>query len=224
MRALCVKSCLAIGLTTVALLSTTTSARAVPFTISIFESDMQPRPFDFNATPGTVLLCDSTGANSSKPMYDKAAGGWGCYSTATNKPVEASDLISFAARPGDKALPSQATMCSDVDQVKDTNDEDPACKGVGLVVVNAGYALLEVDANGKSNEGALEEIAYVPAGVGSPGYATKTMSGDVFIIDYKLVSDQPKPPDFGTPEPSTWLMLLTGALMTPLVARRMRNS
>ena len=182
------------------------AAPAFADVITLSEVDAQPQLLHFTATPGTVVLCDTTGVNSSTPRNVPALGGWGCYSGLVSAPklVEASDLITFAANPNmndNKMFPSIATFCSDVDPLADKGDADKACKAA-VLKVTAGFALQELGTEGKGPE----ETAFNPA-VGQPGYS-KFMEGTrEVVISYNLISD----PAANAPEPPTFALAI-GAL------------
>ncbi len=197
------KSALLCGGLSLAALLMSSNAQAETMTFTLSESDTQPQFLPFNAVAGTVLLCDSTGATKSVPL--KKGATWGCYSNAgnTGKLVEASDLITFAANPGDKLFPSQATFCSDVDFVPDPGDADPACKGTNLVIT-ANFALQEL---GPERVGP-EMTPYSPADKNSPGFGMVPAGSKTLLATYQLISD----PATKMPEPSAFAILAAGLL------------
>ena len=190
-----------------------TQGTTANLTFDIKEVDPQPVLLTFAATPGVVLLCDTTGVNRSIPLF--RAGAWGCWSNAGNTGVlkDASDVITFSARPNDIQFPSQALMCSDVDPMADMGDTDPACAKANFKAAG-NFALQEEGIEGRGPE----NTAYEPPGVGFAGYATIQQGTETFFAAYVLSSD----PATRVAEPSSFSLML-GGLAIALASRRARG-
>lgn len=210
------KLALLVGCTTLLLSGIATPAHADVMTVTLTESQTQPILLTFTARPGTVLLCDTTGFNSSTPR-DKN-GVWGCYSGVgvTEKLVEASDLITFAANPNpanNAQFPSMATVCSELDTAPDPGDGAAVCRLVGLTVT-ANFALQELGVERRGPE----ETPYSPTNT-QPGYSQFMEGTRTVTVAYNLVSD----PATRAPEPGTaWLML--GAILAGTMLAHSRRS